>query len=994
MSDTLRDALQRALGSAYRIDRELGGGGMSRVFVAHDNSLDREVVVKVLSGESTDGISGDRFRREIQVIAKLQHPHVVAILAAGEAEGALYYVMPFVKGETLRAKMVRDGAMSVAGVVKTLREVLDALAFAHEHGVVHRDIKPENILLEAGHALVADFGIAKALHQSGTMTSMGIAMGTPTYMAPEQATADPTTDHRADLYAVGVLAYEMLAGAPPFSGSTQQVITAHITTPAPPLRARRADVPESLAHVIASALAKEPSARPQSAREMLIALDAVQHSNGTVARSATAASPSWTKSLLAIATVAVLSTVGVYMWRSRATQSAVVDGADLIAVMPLAAASDTALARLGQDLVVTISANLDGVDSLRSIDAATLLVHAQKLTSPIPLAEAKQLAKELGARSFITGTLIREGALVRASVVLRLVATDSIIAKASALTSPSEIAKLTDSLSWKVLQGVWRRGNAPSPVLTDVTTLNFDALRAFLDGERKFQRLDVRGALPNYRRAFELDSNFVQAYLRFDYVNEWNLSRADPLVHRRLLALKDRLPERERLWVETRERAPTLPVPERVAEWRALVQRYPDYPPFLMAAADPIVHSGPIFGLPLTDATPFLDRLDELVPDHADTKLHQAAVASYSASPAEYGKASAKASALMSGSFASLYALDGEMALAQASGAPMPVPERALALARERAKEGVDSPSQLLFVGVYGFRSTAIPYQVELLELVRKSGVLKGDLERAAKFGESLVKSAQGNWIGALNAARDVESLKVAALAARMASARTAVMGAWLEAIDPQVADSTVKRVLALPQGEATALERTELLWMDGMMGVVLHDESRVQSALRALKSDTLRVRRNVARTLAGMWLHTTNPAAAADSLRAASDDMMKMGGLLLPAESLARLLIARSLRKSNRSAMAERYLMWPDAVVNTVPSVSASFSVGPFTEYERGAAFDALGNREKALVHYHRFTDNYVLPPPAHRAMVDDAKQRIAALEKTDATKAKSIPK
>ncbi|MEQ1693921.1 MAG: serine/threonine-protein kinase, partial [Gemmatimonas sp.] len=146
MADALRDTLQHALGATYRLDRELGGGGMSRVFVAHDATLDREVVVKVLTAESVNGVSGDRFRREIQVIAKLQHPHIVSILGAGAADDTLYYVMPFVKGETLRARMTREGPLRIPDVLRTLREVLDALAFAHEHGVVHRDIKPDNIL--------------------------------------------------------------------------------------------------------------------------------------------------------------------------------------------------------------------------------------------------------------------------------------------------------------------------------------------------------------------------------------------------------------------------------------------------------------------------------------------------------------------------------------------------------------------------------------------------------------------------------------------------------------------------------------------------------------------------------------------------------------------------------------------------------------------------------------------------------------------------------
>src|SRR5688572_8464271 len=248
---------------------------MSRVFVAHDLSLDRDVVVKVLSDEATAGVSAERFRREIQLIARLQHPHVVPILTAGSADGSLYYTMPYVAGETLRARLAREGSLPIADVVRLLREVLDALAFAHDNGVVHRDIKPENVLLASGHAVVADFGIAKALKESGTLTSAGFSLGTPTYMAPEQATADPATDHRADLYSVGVLGYELLTGAPPFAGSPQQVITQHLTTAPAPITTKRPDIPELLAEVITRALAKDPAARPQSAGEMIAALDAI-----------------------------------------------------------------------------------------------------------------------------------------------------------------------------------------------------------------------------------------------------------------------------------------------------------------------------------------------------------------------------------------------------------------------------------------------------------------------------------------------------------------------------------------------------------------------------------------------------------------------------------------------------------------------------------------------------------------------------------------------
>src|SRR5690242_19519001 len=207
----LRDRLQQALGETYRIERELTGGGMSRVFLATEVRLARSVVVKVLPPEMAAAVQSERFAREIQVAASLQHPHIVPLLTAGSGEGLAWYVMPFIEGESLAAKLEREGALPVSEAVRIRRDIIDALAYSHSRGVVHRDIKPDNVMISGRHALVTDFGVAKAVSASsggkGALTTGGVALGTPTYMAPEQAAADPHIDHRADLYAVGVVAY-------------------------------------------------------------------------------------------------------------------------------------------------------------------------------------------------------------------------------------------------------------------------------------------------------------------------------------------------------------------------------------------------------------------------------------------------------------------------------------------------------------------------------------------------------------------------------------------------------------------------------------------------------------------------------------------------------------------------------------------------------------------------------------------------------------------
>jgi serine/threonine protein kinase len=294
VSSSLQEQLQRTLGEAYLLERELGGGGMSRVFLAHERALGRKVVVKVLLPELAAGVNVERFRREIQLAAQLQHPHIVPLLSAGEADGLPYFIMPFVTGESLRTRVAREGEFPIAETVRILRDVVSALAYAHAYGVVHRDVKPDNVLLSGGVAVVTDFGVAKAVTASADspghtgLTSLGVALGTPAYMAPEQATASPNTDHRADIYALGIVAYEMLTGSPPFMGrSAQQVLAAQVVETPDPVERRRPAVPPMLANLVNDCLSKRPADRPQTAAAVMHALDAIATpSGGTAATTA------------------------------------------------------------------------------------------------------------------------------------------------------------------------------------------------------------------------------------------------------------------------------------------------------------------------------------------------------------------------------------------------------------------------------------------------------------------------------------------------------------------------------------------------------------------------------------------------------------------------------------------------------------------------------------------------------------------------------------
>ncbi|HEV8600760.1 MAG TPA: protein kinase [Gemmatimonadales bacterium] len=278
----LRDRLQQTLGGAYTLERELSGGGMSRVFVATETRLGRRVVVKVLRTEITAGPSAERFEREMALCARCHHPHIVPVLATGEIEGLPWFTMPLVEGESLRDRLNREGPLPVGETIRLLAEIADALAYAHRMGVVHRDIKPENILLQDGHAVVADFGVAKALHAATQadsalqVTGVGVMIGTPAYMAPEQATGEAVIDHRVDLYALGVVGYELLTGKNPFGGTSPvQVVTAHLTRTPPSVAEERRDCPPALASLIQRLLAKAAASRPASADEVRAELQAI-----------------------------------------------------------------------------------------------------------------------------------------------------------------------------------------------------------------------------------------------------------------------------------------------------------------------------------------------------------------------------------------------------------------------------------------------------------------------------------------------------------------------------------------------------------------------------------------------------------------------------------------------------------------------------------------------------------------------------------------------
>lgn len=532
----LQDRLQAALGTAYRLESELGGGGMSRVFVAEETALGRKVVVKVLPPEYGAGLNVDRFRREIQVAAGLHHPHIVPLLAAGSSGDLLYYTMPLIEGESLRARLARDHELPVYDTLRLLRDLVDGLSFAHQHGVVHRDIKPDNILITGKHALVTDFGVAKALEASGksSLTSTGLALGTPAYMAPEQAAADPHTDHRADLYAVGVLAYEMLTGVPPFTGpSAQSVLTAHVTKAPVPVTEMRATVPPGLASLVMRCLEKKPADRYQDAEELLAQIELLATPSGGTAPTSAVASvssattsgisgtqpqrtvPGWAKVALGAALVIAAVWFGLSQ-RVRGGPAVAAATPRTIAVLPLLNLGRPEDEYFADGITEEIINRLTGVAGLKVIPRSSAM---QYKGTKKPL---RQIGEELNVAYILEGT-VRWDQQADGTRQIRV--------------SP-EVIKVSDGTNvWAhgyqaVLSGVFQVQTDIAQQVTSALGLalaeperqalaqrptdNAEAYDYFLRGRayynRGYDRSSIQGSIDNYGKATALDPHFATAW--------------------------------------------------------------------------------------------------------------------------------------------------------------------------------------------------------------------------------------------------------------------------------------------------------------------------------------------------------------------------------------------------------------------------------------------------------------------------------------------------
>ncbi len=417
LPDSSHPGLAAALADRYTIEREVGAGGMATVYLAQDLKHERKVALKVLRHELASAMGAERFPREIKMVAQFNHPHILSLYDSGQAQGFLYYVMPFVEGESLRDRLTRERQLPVNDAVRFLREVADALAYAHARGVVHRDIKPGNVLLSGRHAVVTDFGVAKALSASAAekSTTVGIAVGTPQYMAPEQAMGDGTIDHRADLYALGILGYEMLAGRPPFDATTAQaLLAAHVMEAPVDLQLVRPGVPPLLSDAIMRCLAKNPADRWQNAEEFITRLESLSGTpsggmtpTDTRPLKATAVRPGRRRAPLAAAVggLVVVGAVAAYLL----TQGGGAGGIDRIGVMPIEDIS-------GQDSVFVAAMHDALTNALARASVAGVAPRSEMMRFRGGEKSTREVARELELGAIVEATVFRAGEVMRINV--------------------------------------------------------------------------------------------------------------------------------------------------------------------------------------------------------------------------------------------------------------------------------------------------------------------------------------------------------------------------------------------------------------------------------------------------------------------------------------------------------------------------------------------------------------------------------------------------
>ena len=619
----LQQDLLAALSGTYAIERELGRGGMATVYLAQDIRHQRRVALKVLRPELAATLGPDRFLHEIRVAAGLQHPHILPVFDSGEAAGQLWYTMPYVEGETLRERLRREKHLPLDDACRIAVQVLGALEYAHGHGIIHRDVKPENILLEDDQAVLADLGIARAMNAVGEerLTETGLSLGTPAYMSPEQACAEPDIDRRTDIYSLGCVLYEMLAGEPPYTGPTPQAIVARrLTEPPPRLRTIR-DAPESMERVIHRALARNAADRFATARDFARAITATETTIPGPPYSR-ADRTRWRRAPKALVGGLLLTLALVLAWfvYRRAAPMVPPVSATRLAVLPFAVRGSGGLSYLGEGMVDLLSRGLDGAGDLRTIDAGTILTAAPNTgDGTLDVERGRTVARRVGAGLYVLGSVHAAGGRVRIQAALYDGAgAAEAQTHASVEGDSTQLFELVDRLSAQLLVKQGPRTRLAETAA--ITTRSLVALKAYLDGERRLraaslQRARLDSAIVMFQRAVTEDSTFALAQYRLAVASGWGDRPAiAAAAARRALSTSERLTQRDRrlltAYVDFRQGAAN----SAEGQYRAILRDYPDDLEAQFQLADLLYHYNPLRGRDRAEARELFDQVLDLDP--------------------------------------------------------------------------------------------------------------------------------------------------------------------------------------------------------------------------------------------------------------------------------------------------------------------------------------------------------------------------------------------
>ncbi|HPF61835.1 MAG: protein kinase [Gemmatimonadetes bacterium] len=951
MADDILERLGPALSDRYAIERRIGQGGMATVYLAEDLKHHRRVAIKVLRPELSASLGIERFLREIEMAAKLQHPHVVPVYDSGSADGVLYYVMPFVEGESLRDLLQREGRIPVARAAAIIREAASGLAYAHAQGIVHRDIKPENIMLSGGHAVVADFGIARAVDASredGNLTGAGIAIGTPAYMSPEQATAD-TVDARSDQYALACVFYEMVTGKQAFSGPTMQaMLTSMLTGPRPKLSSVVADVPPGVDGATQRALATDPNARFASITEFA---DAVLDEGSGVA-AATRESQRW-KRLAIILPASVTLAAVVWMVFFAGPPRSVVLGAESIAVVPFTT-SGPGLDGVGEGMVDLLTGALDGVGAIDAVDPRTVVREWRRRVQDGPgdLQDALAVARASKAASVLLGSIVSTGSTARLTATLHDL-DGSELSRASVDGPADSVLALSNALALALLRDIWRsREPLPSANASGIRSNSVPAIRAYLTGERYHRRGMWDSAQAAFEEAVADDSTFALAWFRLANTLGWKgvyQGGAAREAAAKAVQYSDSLPPRLRsllyasnlfnladnaaidsaasytrmhpgdadgwyLLGEAQYHARSYR-PKPPAELRQPFDRVLEIDSSLTQAA---IH--PLELAILTEDTTLISRYARVFQSAgAETELARVALARRA----------------LAGSDSAIVAMFGD-----AIGQGVAFSALQARLAAMRGAEALD-------LGAYlqqGLVGTPNGPQFQVVTALLAAGLGRVDTARTLLQASGIAGGTQGSYVGLIPA---LGGFEYPARLERFDSAFSAVpapnqyLAVWhglvmLERGKPREAQALARRLLAAPDSLRSEL-RGSLAVLDGLTMVALGDTAagvaRIDAGLETIGSSL-----------------TMTPFTVPLQLRAALLDLQ------IPARRQAGL--AR--------------LRW---------GFPNSPEMAPIIEYRLGQHFDRTGQPDSAVAHLGRFVDLWDAPDSSYAPLVQDARATIARL-------------